>query len=133
MHCSHCGVCCEKTEMLLSNADIKRLERLGHDEQNFVRYDRFGFARLKNRHRLCVFYDGEKCRCQVYRHRPLGFRIYPVIYSEQEGIVADDLCPAQSTVSKIELEREGKKLMELLQRIDNEAHGRVVENICRDK
>jgi len=133
MRCSHCGVCCEKTEMLLSNADIERLERLGYDRQKFVRYDRHGFARLKNRHGLCVFYDVEKCRCQIYRHRPLGCRIYPVIYSEQEGIVVDDLCPMQNTVSKIELKREGKKLMELLQNIDNEAHARVVENIRREK
>ncbi len=133
MRCSHCGVCCEKTEMMLSNADIERLERLSHDRQKFVRYDRHGFARLKNRHGLCAFYDVEKCRCKIYRHRPLGCRIYPVIYSEQEGIVVDDLCPMQSTVSKIELEREGKELIELLQRIDNEAHARVVKNICRDK
>jgi Fe-S-cluster containining protein len=125
MRCSHCGVCCEKTEMMLSNTDIERLERLGHDRQKFVRYDRHGFARLKNRHGICVFYDFEKCRCQIYKHRPLGCQIYPVIYSKQEGIVVDDLCPMQNSVSKIELKREGKKLMELLQRLDNEAHARA--------
>lgn len=133
MRCSHCGVCCEKTEMMLSKTDIERLKRLGYDRQKFVRYDKYGFARLKNPHGLCVFYDVEKCRCQIYRHRPLGCRIYPVIYSEQEGIVVDDLCPMHNTISKIELKREGKKLIELLQRIDNEAHARVVENICREK
>jgi Fe-S-cluster containining protein len=131
MRCSHCGVCCEKTEMLVSNADIKRLERLGHDCQKFVRYDRHGFAKLRNRHGVCVFYDAEKCRCQIYRHRPLGCRIYPVIYSEDEGIVVDDLCPAQNTVSETELRREGKKLMELLQRIDNEAHTRLNSSCAR--
>lgn len=124
MHCSHCGVCCENTEMLLSNTDIERLERLDHDQQTFVRYDRHGFARLRNRHGFCVFYDGEKCRCQIYGHRPLGCRVYPVIYSEREGIVVDDLCPMQDTVSRIELKREGKRLMALLQRIDNEAQAR---------
>jgi Fe-S-cluster containining protein len=110
--------------MLLSSTDIERLERLGHDRQKFVRYDKHGFARLKNRHGLCVFYDSEECCCQIYGHRPLGCRIYPVIYSEQEGIVVDGLCPMYDTVSKTELRREGKKLMELLQRIDNEAHAR---------
>ncbi|MFP3985843.1 MAG: YkgJ family cysteine cluster protein [Candidatus Bathyarchaeia archaeon] len=125
MHCLHCGLCCEKTEMMLSNTDIERLERLGLDRQKFVGYDRHGFARLKNRRGLCVFYDIEKCRCQIYRHRPLGCRIYPVIYSQQEGIVVDNLCPMQNTISKIELKREGKKIMELLQRIDNEAHARA--------
>jgi Fe-S-cluster containining protein len=125
MRCSHCGVCCEKTEMLLSNTDIERLERLGHDSQKFVRYDRHGFSRLKNRRGLCVFYDAEECRCKIYKHRPLGCRIYPVIYSEQEGIVVDDLCPMRNTVSKIELRRRGRKVIELLQRIDNEAHART--------
>jgi hypothetical protein len=110
--------------MLLSKTDIERLERLGHDRQTFVRYDRHGFARLRNRRGFCVFYDGEKCRCQIYKHRPLGCRIYPIIYSEQDGIVVDDLCPMQDTVSKIELKREGKRLTALLQQIDNEAQAR---------
>ena len=125
MLCSHCGVCCEKTEMLLSGTDIERLERLGHDSQKFVRYDGHGFARLKNRRGLCVFYDVEKCRCEIYKYRPSGCRIYPVIYSEQEGIVVDDLCPMRNTVSKMELRRKGRKVIELLQRIDNEAHARA--------
>jgi hypothetical protein len=121
MDCSRCGVCCEKTEMMLSNADIKRLEGMGYDRQKFVRQDRHGFIRLRNRRGFCVFYDVERCGCRIYGHRPLGCRVYPVIYSEQEGIVVDDLCPMKDTVSKIELDREGKKLMKLLQRIDAEA------------
>jgi hypothetical protein len=107
--------------MLLSNADIERLERVGYNRQKFVRYDRHGFARLKNRQKFCVFYDVEQCCCKIYEHRPLGCRIYPVIYSEQEGVVVDDLCPMKSTVSEIEVKRKGKKVIELLQRIDKEA------------
>ena len=121
MRCSHCGVCCEKTEMMLSIADVERLERLGYDRQKFLRSDRHGLVRLKNCHGSCVFYDVEKCRCRIYKHRPLGCRIYPVIYSEKEGIVVDDLCPMKKTVSRIELKRKGRKVIELLQRIDNEA------------
>jgi len=121
MRCSHCGLCCEKTRMLLSSADIERLERVGCDRQKFMRYDRNGFIRLKNRRGFCVFYDVEKCRCRIYKHRPLGCRIYPVIYSEQEGIVVDGLCPMKNTISESELKRKGKKVIELLQRIDNEA------------
>ena len=105
--------------MLLSNADIKRLEGLGYDSQKFVRYDRHGIAKLKNRRGFCVFYDVEKCRCKIYKHRPLGCRIYPIMCSKQEGIVMDELCPMRNTVSKIELRRKGKKLIELLQRLDN--------------
>ncbi len=37
----------------------------------------------------------------------------------------------QDTVSKTELEREGKRLVELLQRIDNEAHDHTFEHVRR--
>ena len=120
MHCSHCGVCCEETEMMLSNADVERLEGMGHNRQKFARFDGHGFVRLRNRLGFCVFYNVEKRRCRIYGHRPLGCRVYPVICSEQEGIVMDDLCPTKNTVSRIELKRKGKKVMELLQRIDSE-------------
>jgi Fe-S-cluster containining protein len=107
--------------MMLSDADIERLERIGYDRLKFARFDGHGFVRLRNRGGFCVFYDVERRRCGVYERRPLGCRIYPVIYSEQEGIVLDPLCPMRSTVSRIELGRKGKNLMELLQRIDVEA------------
>jgi Fe-S-cluster containining protein len=121
MYCSHCGVCCERTEMLLSNANVERLERMGYNRLKFVRFDGHGFVRLRNRRGFCVFYDVDRCRCRIYKYRPLGCRIYPVICSEQEGIVLDELCPMKSTVSKIKLKRRGKRLMELLRRIDAEA------------
>ncbi|MGD0028908.1 MAG: YkgJ family cysteine cluster protein [Candidatus Bathyarchaeia archaeon] len=124
MHCSHCGVCCEKTEMMLSNADVERLEKVGYNKQKFMRYDRHGFARMKNCRGLCIFYDTENRRCKAYRHRPSGCQIYPVIYSEKEGIIVDELCPMKNTISKIELRTKGKKVMKLLQIIDSEAASR---------
>jgi Fe-S-cluster containining protein len=107
--------------MMLSNADVERLEKAGIHRRQFLRYDKQGFARLRNHRGFCVFYDVEKCRCQIYKHRPLGCWIYPVIYSEQEGIVVDSLCPMKDSVSEIELKRKGKKVIELLQKIDSEA------------
>jgi len=130
MDCSRCGVCCEKTGMLLSTADVERLERIGYDREKFVRFDRHVFVRLRNHHGFCVFYDVERCRCRVYRHRPLGCRVYPVIFSEREGVIVDDLCPMGSTVSKVELDRKGKRLMRLLQRIDAEAVNRRGLRVC---
>lgn len=124
MHCSHCGVCCEKTEMMLSNADVERLEKVGYNKQKFMRYDRHGFARMKNCRGVCIFYDTEKRRCKAYRRRPSGCQIYPVIYSEKEGIIVDELCPMKNTISKIELRTKGKKVMKLLQIIDSEAASR---------
>jgi len=131
MRCSHCGKCCEKTEMLLSRVDIELLERAGYTGENFVRYDRQGFARLRNRKGYCVFYDVERRRCKVYRHRPLGCRIYPIIYSEEERIIVDYLCPVKNTISNNEIKRKGKNLIKLLQRIDNEAKIRFLHKTSK--
>ncbi|MFW6117845.1 MAG: YkgJ family cysteine cluster protein [Thermoproteota archaeon] len=121
MRCSHCGLCGEETDMLLSQADIERLEGVRYDRKEFTRYDRQGYIRLRNQGGFCFFYDVTKSRCKVYEHRPWGCRIYPVMYSEEEGVVLDDLCPMKDTVSKTEIERKGKQVIELLQRIDRKA------------
>jgi hypothetical protein len=107
--------------MMLSDADVKCLEKIGYDRQKFVRQDRHGFIRLRNRHGFCVFYNVERGCCKIYERRPLGCRIYPIMCDKQERIILDDLCPMTSTISKIELKRKGKKLMNLLERIDYEA------------
>ena len=127
MLCSHCGICCQKTEMLLSMADIRRLERAGYDRRKFVRHDKRGFAKVRNKSGYCVFYDAEKNRCKVYKYRPLGCRIYPVILIEEEGIVADHICPMKDTVSGKDLERNGEKVVKLLKRIDAEAKKRAFD------
>ncbi len=111
--------------MLLSIADIECLETVGYARQEFMLLGNDGFVRLKNCRGFCFFYDIERCRCRVYRHRPLGCRIYPAIHSELEGIVVDDLCPMKATISKSELKRKGKQIMALLQKIDWEANQRV--------
>jgi hypothetical protein len=107
--------------MVLSSADVERLERAGYDRNKFIYHDKNGYVRLKNLRGFCVFYNVEKRHCEIYKHRPLGCRIYPVIYSELEGIVIDDLCPMKNTISESELETKGKKVMKLIQRIDIEA------------
>lgn len=120
MRCSHCGICCEKTEMLLAKADIRLLEKAGYNREKFVCLNRQGFAQLRNSRGHCVFYQTAKHRCRAYRHRPLGCRIYPIIYSEEEGVIVDDLCPLAGTVSKKEIESKAEKLTRLLQKIDSE-------------
>lgn len=125
MNCKHCGLCCEETEMLLSNADITVLERQGYLTESFASFSKKGAVQLRNNRGKCVFYDVERHRCKVYRLRPLGCRIYPVIYSEERGIVLDDLCPERNTVTDVEKERKGKQLLKLLKRIDSEAQQRV--------
>jgi hypothetical protein len=112
--------------MLLSEADIRRLRNAGFRENSFVVYDEKGYARLRNVGGYCIFYDKDESECKVYRYRPLGCRIYPVIYVEEEGIVIDRLCIRGYTVSRAELKRKGAILKKLLQRIDKEAEKRVL-------
>jgi Fe-S-cluster containining protein len=124
MRCLHCGVCCRETEMLLSTADIERLERKGYNKDFFVQFDRDGYAKLRNQQGCCVFYDVEKRRCKVRADRPLGCRIYPVIYDEAKGIVVDTICHAQGTVTEKQKAKRGKKVLKLLEKIDAEAKKR---------
>ena len=93
MRCSHCGICCTETEMLLSNEDIKRLEKKGFHKKYFLKIDKEGYAQLKNRNGYCVFYDLERHRCSVYADKPTGCGVYPVILDENVGIIIDDIMP----------------------------------------
>ena len=106
--------------MWLSEADIEELEIAGYCREDFIHYDNQGIAQLRNRDGYCVFYDKALRRCKAYRHRPLGCRIYPVVYSEDEGIIVHNLCPMKETVSRKEIKQNGGRLLELLQRIFNE-------------
>jgi len=110
--------------MLLSKADIQLLKELGYSLEDFAFCDKKGFVRLKNRKGCCVFYDSKTKKCKVYENRPLGCRIYPIIFSEEEGVIVDDPCPMKNTVSKRELKHKGNILIELLERINCEAEKR---------
>jgi len=121
MHCSNCGVCCTETEMLLSKKDIKLLETKGYSKNQFVRYDKQGYAELKNRDGYCFFYDRVKRQCSVYFDRPSGCRVYPVILDEEKGIVLDTICESRNTVLDAEKRVKGKRVIKLLKVIDSEA------------
>ena len=120
MQCSNCGKCCESTEMLLSKEDVKRLERLGFSREDFTASDGDGVIRLRNSGEWCYFFDPEAKKCQVYEYRPLGCLIYPVIYSNDEGVITDEFCPMNHTISKRELETKGPILLKYLKKITSE-------------
>ena len=124
MRCLNCGVCCEKTEMMLSKEDIKRLVKKGYNKKFFLRYDKRGFALLRNRNGYCVFYDVEKKQCKVYSDKPLGCSVYPVVLDIDDGLFVDSICSAKDTVSNQEKAEKGKVVIELLEQIDREAKER---------
>jgi Fe-S-cluster containining protein len=121
MRCLRCGECCKETEMLLSNEDIERLERKGYNRDYFVRFDKEGYAVLRNQSGVCVFFDTEKQVCRERKSRPLGCRIYPVMLDENKGIVVDALCPVKDAITEKQKAKRGKKVVKLLQKIDAEA------------
>ena len=124
MDCSNCGVCCTETEMLLCKKDIKRLEKKGFCQKQFVNFDKNGYALLKNRGGYCIFYDLKNRQCSIYEDRPSGCRVYPVILDEETGIILDDICQSRNTITLEEKRIKGKKVIRLLEIIDAEASER---------
>lgn len=78
--------------MLLLDEDIDRIAGLGYEEEFFVRESK-GFKILKNsEYGRCVFHDGTQCT--IYKDRPKGCSIYPIIFDEDlMSAVKDDMCP----------------------------------------
>jgi hypothetical protein len=110
--------------MLLSKKDIKRLEKKGFSQNQFVQYDNQGYAQLKNRDGYCVFYDLKNQQCSIYVDRPAGCRVYPVILDEEIGIILDNICESRNSITLSEKRRKGKRVIGLLEVIDAEALNR---------
>ena len=84
-----CSRCCTDTEMTLSLEDVERIEEMGH-KGFFKGVD--GYLCLVNVDNICFFLKNGLC--SIYEHRPLGCRLYPVIYDEEgECAILDDFCP----------------------------------------
>lgn len=101
----NCHECCKETEMQLSEKDIRKIEAIGFSRDEFsIVID--GVRVLKNVDGSCFFLKDGKC--SIYPHRPLGCRIYPVVYDvENRRAVKHDFCPhvdeiSVSAVKKIE-------------------------------
>ncbi len=96
-----CYKCCKDTEMQLSRRDIKRIEKLGYSRDEFS-VEKDGVRILKNVKGRCYFLKNGKCL--IYEHRPLGCRLYPIVYDvEKKTATVDDFCPIakEIPISKI--------------------------------
>jgi Fe-S-cluster containining protein len=105
--------------MELSSEDIERLEKMGYRLEDFAVADDCA-TRLRNVDGYCIFYSHADKKCQIYEKRPMGCRLYPVVYLANEGAIIDELCPMGQTISEQELKTKGKILNQLLKTIDNE-------------
>lgn len=94
-----CAKCCFGTQMPLTSEDIERIKSLGFKEQEFVFYKGV-MPTLKNASGHCVFLDASSGACKIYSHRPIGCRLYPLVYdAERNKVVADPHCPMSTKVS----------------------------------
>lgn len=116
-----CVQCCIDTMMILSNDDIKKIKNLGFKEEYFL-LKKEGWLMLKNIDGLCVFHDGSKCT--IYINRPIGCKLYPVIFNkDKKCAVLDNDCPYRNcfkisnslskklinVIKKLEYERSKRK------------------------
>jgi hypothetical protein len=111
-----CSLCCQDTRMPLTKHDIGRLRDLGYESKDFVTLEG-GEKRLRNVKGKCFFLkDG---RCKIYRNRPEGCRIYPLIYyTESKKAEIDPDCPHHQL---FQLKHEDiKKLKRIIRTIEKE-------------
>jgi Fe-S-cluster containining protein len=106
--------------MELSREDIERLEKMGYRLEEFAVTDN-STARLRNVDGYCIFYSRDDKKCRIYEKRPMGCRLYPVVYLANEGAIVDELCPMGHTISEKELRTKGKILEKLLKKIEKES------------
>ena len=77
--------------MFLTPIDVNRIVKLGYKLGDFAERVDQGW-RLRNVDGKCFFLDGLKCK--IYRYRPQGCRLYPLVYDRDEHkTTLDDLCP----------------------------------------
>jgi Fe-S-cluster containining protein len=110
--------------MEVSGEDIARLVGTGYCRNEFSVTDG-NTVRLRNIDGRCYFYDVKSGKCRVYRKRPLGCRLYPIVYLLGEGAVVDDFCPMGHTISEKELRRKAPTLSTLINKMDDEKKKRI--------
>ncbi len=99
--------------MPLTKADIKHLKKAGFKPKEFAVYNG-GMFKLRNVDGYCFFYDKKRKRCRVYRFRPEGCRIYPVVWVDGLGVKIDKLCPMKHTITKKEFLIKKRRLLKLI-------------------
>ncbi len=107
--------------MPLTSGDIARLEAAGYRREEFMYIDEEGIPRLRNVNGHCVFLDEATGKCRVYRIRPAGCRLYPLVYDPVGGeVVVDPDCPLAGLIPREEIER----LAPAVKRLVEEIYGR---------
>ncbi|RLE53180.1 MAG: YkgJ family cysteine cluster protein [Candidatus Methanomethylicota archaeon] len=95
-----CAKCCYETKMPLTREDVERIRKLGFKLKDFACW-RNGVLTLKNVDCHCVFLDVSSGKCKIYEHRPLGCKLYPLVYDVYSGkVLVDPYCPKANEVKR---------------------------------
>lgn len=95
-----CYHCCLETEMILTEADIISIEKLGYFKNSFLipLTGSDGYYQLKNiesKIGIKCYFLTDKGKCKLYRgnndSRPQGCRIYPLIIDLNENSIVIDI------------------------------------------
>ena len=103
--------------MPLTEEDIERIESLGYRREDFVVVGDDGIPRLRNVDGHCVFLDVKTGRCKIYPYRPLGCRLYPLVYVPGVGVTVDPECPLANKIPRNVIEKYARYIVELVKRI----------------
>ena len=123
--CLSCGKCCEQTEMLLANEDVKRIATQCNMNRRAFSYVRDGYLFLKNKRNYCVFLNSQTKKCTIYEIRPRGCRFYPIVYDPyQEKCVVDRDCTNRANISPDLVETECPALHKFILLLENERNSR---------
>jgi uncharacterized protein len=107
--------------MPLTEADIARIEKLGHRRDEFSVLDEDRVPQLRNDAGHCVFLV--KGRCSIYEVRPEGCRLYPLVWDRDTNtVVRDDFCPFNVEFSKTP--QQEAAVRRVLATLEREAAGR---------
>jgi len=113
-----CIQCCVDTNMILSNNDINRIEKLGFGKDFFI-IKRNGWLQLRNKNGRCVFHNGTFC--SIYVHRPEGCRLYPITYDKDKKCeIFDEECLYRDEF-KISKHKK-RRLFTLIKKLENEKY-----------
>lgn len=107
--------------MILFSSDLKRLSCY-YRVEDFAFFDG-RFWRLKNLDGRCVFLDLDGKKCKIYEMRPLGCRLYPVVWDPERGAIVDEECPMRHTVTADEVLLKAKILLRAMRK----------EGLCRGR
>lgn len=108
-----CALCCHNTKMPLTRLDINRITKLGYQISDFAEKVDHEW-RLRNINGKCFFLN-EEGRCKIYKYRPYGCRLYPLVYNwKRRETVLDDLCPYKD---EFRVRKEDVKMLMLILKV----------------